>query len=192
MGMIAGLPGASILSKDAIMNIIVRESAPSDLPAITEIYQHAVVHGNASFEVDPPDITEMSRRREVILGGGYPYLVAERGGRAVGYSYAGAYRPRRAYRFAVENSIYVAPDQQGAGIGRLLLSELIKRLEAGGFRLIVAVIGDSANAASITLHARCGFTHAGLLPAVGWKHGRWLDSVLMTLPLGDGNKSAPV
>jgi len=174
------------------MNIIVRESAPSDLPAITEIYQHAVVHGNASFEVDPPDIAEMSRRRDVILGGGYPYLVAERGGRVVGYSYAGAYRPRRAYRFAVENSIYVAPDQQGAGIGRLLLSELIKRLEAGGFRLIVAVIGDSANAASITLHARCGFTHAGLLPAVGWKHGRWLDSVLMTLPLGDGNKSAPV
>ena len=174
------------------MNTIVRDSALSDIPAITEIYQHAVLHGNASFEVDPPDSQEMQRRREAILTGGYPYLVAERAGRVVGYSYAGAYRPRQAYRFTVENSIYIAPDQQGAGIGRILLPALIKRLEAGGFRLIVAVIGDSANAASITLHARCGFAHAGLLPAVGWKHGRWLDSVLMTLPLGEGARTPPV
>ena len=174
------------------MNTIVRDSAPSDISAITEIYQHAVLHGNASFEVDPPDTIDMHRRREAILAGGYPYLVAERAGRVVGYSYAGAYRPRQAYRFTVENSIYVAPDQQGAGIGRVLLPALIQRLEVGGFRLIVAVIGDSANAASITLHARCGFAHAGLLPAVGWKHGRWLDSVLMTLPLGEAARTPPV
>ncbi len=186
------MSGAALLAKDARMNIIIRDSAVTDLPAITEIYQHAVLHGNASFEVDPPDISEMSRRREGILAGGYPYLVAERAGRVVGYAYAGAYRPRQAYRFTVENSIYVAPDQQGAGVGRTLLPSLISCLEQSGFRLIVAVIGDSANAASITLHARCGFTHAGVLPAVGWKHGRWLDSVLMTLPLGAGATTAPV
>lgn len=173
------------------MSLILRDSTDGDVPAITDIYGHAVAHGLASFEYDPPDAAEMARRRAAILASGYPHLVAERAGRVVGYAYASAYRPRVGYRFSVENSIYVAPAGQRGGVGRALLSTLIARCEAAGFRLMVAVIGDSANHASIRLHAACGFTHAGLLPNIGWKHGRWLDSVLMTLPLGPGASTAP-
>ncbi len=174
------------------MSIIVRDSIASDVPAVTAIYRHAVLHGNASFEVDPPDEAEIARRRDAVLAAGYPYLIAERGGLVVGYSYASAYRSRSAYRYAVENSIYVAAGFHGGGIGRTLLPALLLRLETSGIRLVVAVIGDSANAASINLHARCGFVHAGLLPSVGWKHGRWLDCVLMTLPIGDGARTPPI
>ncbi len=173
------------------MDIIIRESAAQDIPAITAIYGHAVLHGRGSFELDPPDAAEMARRRDVILAGGYPYLVAERAGIVVGYTYAGVYRPRPAYRFTVENSVYVAPDQQGAGVGRALLPALLSRCEADGYRLMVAVIGDTGNAASIALHARFGFIHAGVLPAVGWKHGVWLDSVFMTRSLGAGATTPP-
>lgn len=175
------------------MSLLIRDSLPGDVPAITAIYGHAVLHGNASFELDPPDATEIARRRDNLLQAGFPYLVAEdAAGQVVGYSYAGTYRPRPGYRFTVENSVYVAPDRQGQGIGRALLPRLIERCEQAGFRLMIAVIGDSANHASIRLHASCGFAHAGLLPAIGWKHGRWLDSVLMVRPLGPGANTPPV
>jgi L-amino acid N-acyltransferase YncA len=174
------------------MSLLIRDSLPADVPAITAIYGYSVLHDNASFELDPPDATEIARRRDVLLAGGFPYLVAEdAAGRVVGYSYAGTYRPRPGYRFTVENSVYVTPDCQGQGIGRALLPRLIERCEAAGFRLMIAVIGDSANHASIRLHASCGFSHAGLLPAIGWKHERWLDSVLMVRPLGQGASEQP-
>jgi phosphinothricin acetyltransferase len=173
------------------MNTIIRDSSDADLPAITAIYAHAVQTGVASFELEAPDIPEMIRRRAAVLAGGFPYLVAERDGIVAGYSYASSYRTRPAYRFSVENSVYVAPDQHGHGIGRALLTALLARCEAAGFRLMVAVIGDSANAASIGLHKALGFSHAGLLPNVGWKQERWLDSIFMTRPLGPGATTPP-
>ena len=169
----------------------IRDSRPDDVPAIAAIYGHWVIHGLASFELDPPDAAEIGRRRDAVLAGGYPHLVAERDGTVLGYAYASAYRPRPAYRFAVENSVYVAPGAGRSGTGQALLEALIDRCTAHGFRLMVAVIGDSANAASIGLHARAGFARAGLIPAVGWKHGRWVDSVLMTRPLGAGASTPP-
>ena len=174
------------------MTLILRDSTPSDIPAITAIYGHAVRDGLASFEYDPPERPEMARRRDVVIGAGYPYIVAtDAQGAVLGYAYVSAWRPRAAYRFSVENSIYVAPEAKGRGVGRTLLTELIARSTSQGFRLIVAVIGDSANAASIGLHVACGFQPAGVLPNVGWKHERWVDSVLMTLALGDGATTAP-
>ncbi len=164
---------------------------PTDIPAITDIYGHAVTHGTASFETSTPDAVEMARRQAVLLEGGYPYLVAEREGAVVGYAYAGVYRPRPAYRHSVENSIYVAPSAHRAGVGKALLTALIERCEALGFRLMIAVVGDSANAASIGLHRSCGFEDAGVLRNVGWKQGRWLDSVFMTRPLGTGAATPP-
>ncbi|MGG5890332.1 N-acetyltransferase family protein [Falsiroseomonas sp. HC035] len=169
-----------------------RDSRPDDIPAITAIYGHWVTHGLASFELAPPDAPEMARRRQAVLDAGYPHLVAvDAAGRVLGYAYASAYRPRTAYRFAVENSVYVAPDAGRGGIGRALLAGLIERCTASGHRLMVAVIGDSANAASIRLHEAAGFTRAGLIPAVGWKHERWVDSVLMVRPLGEGAATPP-
>lgn len=177
---------------DRGMTLIVRDSRPGDIPDITAIYGHAVRTGLASFEYEPPAAEEMARRRENVIGAGYPYLVAiEPGGTVLGYTYASAYRPRQAYRFSVENSIYVAPEAKGKGVGRTLMKALVDRCTEDGYRLIVAVIGDSANEASIGLHAACGFQHAGLLPNVGWKHGRWVDSVLMTLALGEGASTPP-
>lgn len=135
----------------------------------------------------------MARRRAAVLENGYPYLVAEDGesGRVLGYAYAGPYRTRPAYRFAAEDSVHVAPDAGRRGVGRALLPELLARLEAGGWRQVVAVIGDSGNLPSIGLHLACGFRHAGTLPAVGWKHGRWVDSVLMVHPVGEGSATPP-
>jgi phosphinothricin acetyltransferase len=173
------------------MQPTIRDSRDTDIPALTAIYGHAVRHGNASFELQPPNEAEMARRRRSLLTGGYPYLVAEHGGVVAGYTYASAYRPRPAYRFSVENSVYVAPHLHRLGLGHALLAALIDRCEAAGFRLMVAVIGDSANNPSIRLHQAHGFTHAGLLPAIGWKHGQWLDSVLMTRPLGLGATEPP-
>lgn len=173
------------------MQLRIRNSTTDDIPAIRAIYAHAVQYGVASFELEPPDTAEIVRRREAVLAGGYPHIVAENVGKVVGYAYAGPYRPRPAYRFTVENSIYVSADAQRKGVGRALLPALIERCEAAGFRLMVAVIGDSANLPSINLHAAFGFSHAGLLPAVGWKHGRWLDSVLMVRPLGSGASEPP-
>ena len=174
------------------MQPTIRDSIDADIAAIAAIYGHAVRHGRASFETEPPDEAEIARRRAAILSAGLPYLVAELpGAGAVGYAYAGPYRPRAAYRFSLENSIYIAPDRQGARIGAALLPALVARSEALGYRLMIAVIGDAANQASIRLHARCGFTHAGVLPAVGWKHGQWLDTVLMTRALGPGANQPP-
>ena len=174
------------------MTTTLRDSTPSDIPALTAIYGHAVRTGLASFEYDPPEAPEMARRRDGVISAGYPYIVAtDAQGGVLGYAYVSAWRPRSAYRFSVENSIYVAPEAKGRGVGRVLLTELIARCTAQGFRLIVAVIGDSDNAASISLHAACGFKPAGMLPNVGWKHGSWVDSVLMTLPLGEGAATPP-
>lgn len=169
----------------------IRASREDDLPALTAIYGHWVTHGLASFELEPPDLAEIARRRAAVLAGGYPHLVAEQDGAVVGYTYASAYRHRQAYRFAVENSVYVAPGGTRGGTGRALLDALIADCTGRGFRLMVAVIGDSANDASIGLHERAGFARAGLLPAVGWKHGRWVDSVLMTRALGAGATTPP-
>ncbi|MBL6456465.1 N-acetyltransferase [Belnapia sp. T6] len=173
-------------------NLLLRDSTDADIPAIARIYGHWVLNGRASFELDPPGEAEMARRREAVLAAGYPYLVAtDAEGQVLGYAYASAYRARPAYRFSVENSIYVAPEAGRRGVGRLLLPALVDRCAALGYRLMIAVIGDSGNAGSIGLHSACGFTHAGLLPAVGWKHGRWVDSVFMTRPLGEGPTTAP-
>ena len=161
------------------MTCTVRDSREDDMPAILAIYAHHVLHGAASFEEEPPALVEMTRRRADVLDRGLPYLVAEREGRVVGYSYATPYRARSAYRFTIENSVYVAHALSGAGIGRALLSTLIARCEAGAWRQMIAVIGDSHNAASIGLHAKFGFQPIGTLRAVGFKFGRWVDTVLM-------------
>jgi len=171
--------------------MLIRDSRDADLPAITAIYGHWVRHGRASFELDPPDAAEMATRRAALLAQRYPYLVAEDAGRVLGYAYAGPFRTRPAYRFTLENSVYVAPDAGRGGVGRALLGALLPRCEAWGARLVVAVIGDSANTASIALHAALGFQHAGLLPGTGWKHGQWVDTVLMTRALGAGTGAPP-
>ena len=163
-----------------------------DIPAITAIYREAVLHGTASFEIDPPDETEMARRAAVLVDGGFPYLVACSGDDRLGYAYAGPYRPRPAYRFAVEDSIYLASEARGRGIGRALLAALIEAAGQRGFRQMIAVIGDSGNVPSISLHHHHGFRLTGIFEAVGWKHGRWLDSVLMQRGLGDGKDLPPV
>lgn len=167
--------------------LILRPSTPADLPAITAIYAEAVLHGTGTFELDPPDDAEMARRRDDVLSKGLPWLVAERGGQVLGYAYANTFRPRKAYRFCLEDSIYLHPDARGQGLGRLLLTELIGRCEAAGARQMLAVIGDAANAGSIGVHAALGFEHTGVLKASGWKFGRWLDVVLMQRTLGAGD-----
>jgi phosphinothricin acetyltransferase len=171
--------------------IDVRDSADGDLDAIQAIYAHHVEHGLGSFEETPPGRDELADRRRAILAKGLPYLAAEADGRLLGYAYAGPFRPRSAYRFSVEDSIYVAPGAAGRGIGRMLLEALIARATLWGARQMVAVIGDSANAASIGLHKALGFRMVGRFDAIGFKRGRWVDSVMMQLPLGDGSASAP-
>jgi phosphinothricin acetyltransferase len=171
---------------------LIRPASPADIPAITAIYRPAVLHGTASFEVDPPDEAEMRRRFDALTGAGFPHVVAELEGRVAGYAYAGAYRPRPAYRFSVEDSIYVAPDAQRRGVGQALLSHLIETCTLSGFRQMIAVIGDSAQHASIGLHRRNGFTFSGTIHSVGFKHGRWLDGVIMQRALGEGDTTQPI
>jgi phosphinothricin acetyltransferase len=173
------------------MSLSIRAAQSSDIPAITRIYAHAVLHGTASFEIEPPDEAEMARRQRVLLDGQHPYLVAEAGGAVVGYAYAGPYRARPAYRWSVEDSVYIAPEAHRRGIGRALLEALIAESEQRGFRQMIAVIGDSAQTPSIELHRALGFRLIGTIVAVGFKHGRWLDSVLMQRALGRGDTSAP-
>jgi L-amino acid N-acyltransferase YncA len=169
----------------------VRDSRDDDLPAITAIYGHHVRHGLASFEEEAPSLEEMARRRAGYLAAGYPYIVAEAEGRVLGYAYASAYRPRPAYRFSVENSIYIDQEARRGGIGSALLPALIERCTALGYRQMIAVIGDSGNAASVGLHAKFGFREVGTFRSIGFKHGRWVDSVLMQRELGDGDANLP-
>ena len=173
-------------------NIDIRPAGPGDIARITAIYAAAVTHGTASYELEPPTESEMERRFQTLVGAGYPYIVAETGEAILGYAYAGPFRPRRAYRFMVEDSIYLAPEAQGRGIGRLLLGRLVEECTTRGFRQIAAVIGDGErNAASVRLHAAAGFRHAGSLEGSGYKHGRWLDTVFMQLTINGGKDLPP-
>jgi phosphinothricin acetyltransferase len=174
------------------MTPTIRSARSGDIAAITRIYAHAVRHGTASFELDPPDESEMARRMAAICEGGFPYLAAEVDGQIAGYAYAGFFRTRPAYRFTLEDSIYIAPDCWGRGIGRALLDRLVAESAARGFRQMIAVIGDSTRQqASIRLHASAGFARIGVLPNVGYKFGTWLDSVYMQRALGDDPLAPP-
>jgi len=173
-------------------SITIRPAEASDLDSITEIYEDAVTHGTASYELEPPSRAEMGERFASLRAEGYPYLVAEEGGRIIGYAYAGAFRARPAYRFIVENSIYVAPDAKGQGIGRALLERLIVEATALGFRQMIAVIGDgSPQSPSVKLHEKLGFAHSGKLVGSGYKHGRWLDTVFMQFAMNGGAERQP-
>jgi phosphinothricin acetyltransferase len=169
----------------------VRPATAGDLPAIHSIYAHHVLHGLASFEEEPPSMEELARRFRDVTGRGLPYLVAELDGTLAGYGYCAPYRSRSAYRYALEDSIYIRHDMTGRGVGRRLLEELIRRCEGLGYRQIIAVIGDSANQPSIGVHAACGFVRVGTLRSVGFKFGRWVDSVFMQRPLGVGDGRPP-
>jgi phosphinothricin acetyltransferase len=169
----------------------VRDAVPEDLPAIQAIYRHHVLHGLASFEEVPPHLEEMRRRHAEVTGRGLPYLVAAEAGEILGYGYCAPYRARSAYRYSLEDSIYIRDGSLGRGIGTALLGRLIELCEALGYRQLIAVIGDSGNAASIALHARLGFVRAGNLRSAGYKFGRWVDSVLMQRPLGRGDGTPP-
>ena len=171
--------------------MLIRCAELRDLGAVTRIYEHAVQYGTASFEIEPPDQAEMKKRYEALRAGGFPFLVAEDDAAVLGYAYAGPYRARPAYRFSIEDSVYVAPQVQRRGIGRALLERLIEEAGRGEFRQMIAVIGDSANLASIELHRASGFRLVGTLENVGFKFGRWLDSVLMQRPLGKGASLPP-
>jgi len=173
------------------MPIIIRPGNDADVPAFAAVYRWHVEHGTGTFELEAPDDAEVARRRADVVGKGLPWLAAELDGNVVGYAYANHFRPRRAYRFCLEDSIYLAPDAQGRGIGRLLLAELIAQCEALGARQMLAVIGDSQNLGSIGVHRACGFEHTGVLTSAGWKFGRWLDVVLMQRALGAGAATPP-
>ena len=171
--------------------LLIRPSTPADIPAITTIYGWNVLNGTGTFEIEAPDAADMARRREDVLSKGLPWLVAQQAGRVVGYAYATQFRPRPAYRFCLEDSIYLSRDAWGQGIGCLLLAELLSQCEARGARQLLAVIGDSANAGSIGVHRALGFKQTGLLKAAGWKFGRWLDVIIMQRSLGQGADVAP-
>lgn len=176
----------------AASSVTVSDASESDMAQIQRIYAHHVLHGLASFEEEPPPLAEMLSRREKVLEHGLPYLVAkDESGRVLGYAYATQYRPRRAYRFTVEDSVYMAEGAQRRGIGKLLLNAVIDRCASAGFRQMIAIIGNSANAGSIGLHAACGFRVVGTFENVGFKHDDWRDTVLMQRALGDGNTTKP-
>ena len=173
------------------MRVEIRPATPDDLDSVWAIYAHHVLKGLASFEEAPPSLDEIVRRFREVTGGGLPWIVAQYGDKIAGYGYCSLYRTRSAYRYSLEDSIYVRHDMHGRGIGKALLGELILRSEALGYRQLIAVIGDSANAASINLHAAAGFLRVGTLRSVGFKFGRWVDSVIMQRPLGRGDATAP-
>ena len=174
------------------MKPIITDASPEDLAAITRIYAEAVLHGRASFELQPPDEDEMRRRFDNLVDKNFPYLVAHVDNQVAGYAYAASYRERPAYRWVVENSVYVNEDFHGRGIGGALLDRLIEECTQKDFRQMIAVIGDSDNIGSIRLHEKAGFTHTGVLRAMGRKHGLWLDTVLMQLALGKGSDAPPL
>jgi phosphinothricin acetyltransferase len=170
----------------------IRPSHDGDLPAIARIYGHHVLHGTGTFETTPPTEAEMATRRADVLGKGLPWLVVEGDdGQVLGFAYGNWFKPRPAYRFSVEDSIYLAPEATGQGLGRALLAELLAALERGGIRKVMAVIGDSANAGSIGVHRALGFEHVGTVKSCGWKFNRWLDIVLMEKTLGAGDRTPP-
>jgi phosphinothricin acetyltransferase len=172
--------------------ILIRPSTADDLPALTAIYGWHVRHGTGTFEIDPPSLADMAARRDDVLAKGLPYLVLDEAGAVCGYAYANQFRPRPAYRFCLEDSVYLAADKAGRGYGRLLLTELLARCEAAGARQMLAVIGDSANAGSIGVHTKTGFQMIGTHPHVGLKFGRWLDTVMMQRALGEGADTVPM
>jgi L-amino acid N-acyltransferase YncA len=172
--------------------MLIRDLAAGDLEAVTRIYAHAVEHGTATFEETAPSADDMRRRHEKVASLGLPWLVAEAGGQIAGYAYADRFRERSAYRFTLEDSVYVDPSSQRLGAGRALLGALIPRCEGLGYRQIIAAIGDSANLGSIGLHRALGFREVGVYASVGMKFGRWLDVVLMQRALGDSDRTLPV
>jgi L-amino acid N-acyltransferase YncA len=171
--------------------LILRPSTDADLAAITAIYAHHVLHGTGTFETTPPTETEMATRRAEVLARGLPYLVAENEGRVIGFAYCQWFKPRPAYRYSAEDSIYLDPDAAGQRIGNKLLAQLVKHAEAAGVRKLIAVIGDSGNVPSIGVHRSMGFRHVGTIESCGWKFGRWLDIVLMDKSIGEGSRTAP-
>jgi L-amino acid N-acyltransferase YncA len=172
--------------------VSIRPATPADIPAIARIYAHAVTDGTASFELEPPGEAEMAKRMQAILDGQFPYFVAELDGLVAGYAYASLYRARPAYRFTVEDSVYIAPEAQARGIGKALLEKLIEACTALGYRQMIAVIGDSPQQpGSVALHAALGFREVGRLPDVGFKHGHWCDTLLMQRALGSGTNAPP-
>lgn len=171
--------------------MIIRASTPGDAPALAAIYGHHVLNGFGTFEEVPPSAEEMASRRQAIVDRGLPHLVADDGRQVLGFAYAGPFRPRAAYRYTVEDSVYVAPDAVGRGVGKAVLSEVLKACEAFGIRQVVAVIGDSGNAGSIGLHASLGFEHAGVGKSFGYKKGRWVDIVWMRKSLNGGDSTMP-
>ena len=170
---------------------IIRSSLDQDLPAITAIYAHHVMHGTGTFETDAPSVADMTNRRAEVLSRGLPYLVAEHDGAIAGFAYGNWFKPRPAYRYSVEDSIYIAPDLQGKGLGRALLAELMARFEAVGIRKVMAIVGDSANTGSVGIHLALGFTQVGIVDSCGWKFGAWRDIVIMQKTLGVGNTQPP-
>ena len=170
---------------------LIRPSHDADLPAITAIYAHHVLHGTGTFETTPPTQTDMTGRRADVLAKGLPWLVAEEDGQVLGFAYCQWFKPRPAYRFSAEDSIYLAPEAADKGLGTLLLNDLIVRAQALGVRKLIAVIGDSANVGSVGVHRKAGFAQVGVLQSCGWKFGRWLDVVLMDKTLGDGDSTSP-
>ncbi len=172
-------------------DLVIRFCEEGDLEQVTAIYGRSVLEETASFELTPPDLAEITRRRAAIVEKGYPYLVAETDGQIVGYAYAATYRSRPAYRHTVETTVYVDPDAQRGGIGRTLMDRLVEECETHGFRQMIAVIGDSAHIPSIEFHKALGFTYAGNLVSVGYKHGKWLDSVFLQRALGPGDTAPP-
>lgn len=169
----------------------IRNVQAADISAITKIYAHAVKNGTASFELVAPDEAEMHERYEAIIAGGFPYIIALRENNLVGYAYANSFRPRPAYQWSIENSVYIAPDAQGLGVGKALLTYLIEECESQGFRQMLAVIGGADHTASIRLHRSLDFELVGQMVGVGWKHGKWHDSIVMQRSLGMGAKSPP-
>jgi L-amino acid N-acyltransferase YncA len=186
---------AAKLSIIAAMNsparTLIRPSTEADLPAIQAIYAHHVLHGTGTFETEPPSVADMATRRGDVLAKKLPWLVVELGGVVQGFAYANWFKPRAAYRFSVEDSIYMSTDSAGKGLGKLLLTELLAQLERAGVRKAMAVIGDSANAGSIGVHRACGFQDVGVVKSCGWKFGQWRDIVLMEKTLGAGDTTSP-
>ena len=174
------------------MTPLIRPATAADAPALAAIYGHHVIHGVGTFEEAPPGVEETAARLAAVQARGLPYLVAEAGGEVAALAYAGPFRLRAAYRYTVEDSVYVAPHRQGQGLGKAVLAEVIRACEARGLRQMVALIGDSGNAGSVGVHAALGFRHAGVMQGVGFKNGRWLDVVIMQLTLNDGVEGAPL